>query len=407
MKIKLNQIVSSPFRDFTINPLDEEKIIALIESIQTTGFWKNIVVREIKNGKFEIVFGHHRAEALRRLKIEIADFEVIKATDAEVLQKWSRDHSDVFNHDIFGVFELVIATVNALGNGSITLPIGDQAKLEYRRTAPGFKKGGCVRESGTDYTNKSLAVFLGMTRKHRDGVAADENVEVVLDVEELIERRIWKRSDIRNHVGKNGKVTKEALRQGIQASILAETRRKEVITRQTEEFQRQQAEQKKKFEEADKAQAEAERVALEARRKEAELKKQVYAEERTKKEQQRVRDAEAKRKQAEEALRKAEERKEREQKRITRSKKSKEDEQRQKQKDVEEQNRRRELSRAEWVKTVIGRVQKMYDSHDLVRNNVRGFIGKAAPITIDEKNKLVGALKELCARVTEDIENLR
>jgi hypothetical protein len=52
MKIALSNVVNSPFRNFTLNTLREDKVTALIESIDTTGFWKNIVLRE--NGRARV-----------------------------------------------------------------------------------------------------------------------------------------------------------------------------------------------------------------------------------------------------------------------------------------------------------------------------------------------------------------
>jgi hypothetical protein len=413
-KIKLADVVSSPFRDFTINPLDEVKIAALIESISTTGFWKNIVVREV-GPKFEIILGHHRVEALRRLNYKEIEVTVEKLTDAEALRKWSRDHSDVYEHGVVGVIELVGATVKALATGAINrdaMPVSEKTRIEYLRNAPSFVRG-CVPELGTHhYTSLSVAKFLGMSKKN--GEEANLSVEVALSVLELVERGFWDGKHINTCVSREtGKITVRAIAEAIRATELAEIRRKEVIQRQTEEFQRQQAEQKKRFEEAEEAQAEAQRIALEARRKEAELKKQKDAEERTKKEQQRVRDAEEKRKKAEEALRKAEERKEREKARIARSKKSREQEKQQKERDAENVAKGRKREKLQWENTVIEQVNKTYDRISLVHVNVHALSGKFeknmdnVPFTADGRRRLIAALEQLGDRVKVHIELLR
>ncbi len=64
MKFQLKDVVSNPFRRTEKYPISPEKVAALIESIESTGFWENIVGREV-DGKLQIAYGHHRLAALR------------------------------------------------------------------------------------------------------------------------------------------------------------------------------------------------------------------------------------------------------------------------------------------------------------------------------------------------------
>ncbi len=64
MRFQLKNIQPNPFRHVDRYPITKEKVEALRESIRTTGFWDNIVAREV-NGKAEITYGHHRLVALR------------------------------------------------------------------------------------------------------------------------------------------------------------------------------------------------------------------------------------------------------------------------------------------------------------------------------------------------------
>tara|TARA_R110001606_G_scaffold314271_1_gene460931 strand:+ start:363 stop:1268 length:906 start_codon:yes stop_codon:yes gene_type:complete len=65
MKIKLKNIKKNPHRDFELNPLNEEKTKKLIESIKHTEFWNNLLARK-KGETYELAYGHHRLEALKR-----------------------------------------------------------------------------------------------------------------------------------------------------------------------------------------------------------------------------------------------------------------------------------------------------------------------------------------------------
>ena len=65
MRFRIKEIKPNPFRDASRYPINKEKVAALRRSIQTTGFWDNIVARQQVDGKAEIAYGHHRLQALR------------------------------------------------------------------------------------------------------------------------------------------------------------------------------------------------------------------------------------------------------------------------------------------------------------------------------------------------------
>ncbi len=71
-KIAVAKIHPNPHRDFVTNPLREEQIIAIVDSIGRTGFWDNVVVRPHSEGKgeYELAYGHNRLEAVKRVGID-------------------------------------------------------------------------------------------------------------------------------------------------------------------------------------------------------------------------------------------------------------------------------------------------------------------------------------------------
>jgi len=89
MKIKVKDLEPNPFRNFKRLPLNEEDIEFLTGSINDNKYGENINVRPhpTKSGKYQIVDGHHRVEALRRMGIEEAvivvqdrdDYGMVKA----------------------------------------------------------------------------------------------------------------------------------------------------------------------------------------------------------------------------------------------------------------------------------------------------------------------------------------
>lgn len=87
MKIKLKDLHANPFRDIENYPLMPDKIKALEDSIEETGFWANMPVRENGDG-YQIHYGHHRLQALNNLYGEEweAEFPVHDVSD-EVMHK--------------------------------------------------------------------------------------------------------------------------------------------------------------------------------------------------------------------------------------------------------------------------------------------------------------------------------
>ena len=72
LNISVNKIHPNPHRDFNRNPLRQEQIIAIVDSIGRTGFWDNVVVRPHpdKPGHFQLAYGHNRLEAIKEVGIE-------------------------------------------------------------------------------------------------------------------------------------------------------------------------------------------------------------------------------------------------------------------------------------------------------------------------------------------------
>ena len=66
MKVKVKELKANPFRDLENYPFNMEKIEKLKKSIEQTGFWDNILARQV-NGQIQIAYGHHRLKALQEV----------------------------------------------------------------------------------------------------------------------------------------------------------------------------------------------------------------------------------------------------------------------------------------------------------------------------------------------------
>jgi len=65
MKILVSSIDANPHRDLVRNPVSDEQIAKLVESINRTGFWDNLVVRvnPEAEGRYQLAYGHNRLAA--------------------------------------------------------------------------------------------------------------------------------------------------------------------------------------------------------------------------------------------------------------------------------------------------------------------------------------------------------
>jgi hypothetical protein len=86
--IAVAAIRPNPHRNFTRNPLREDQVVKLLESIDRTGFWENLVVREspARNGEYQLAYGHNRLEALRRKRIVEVRLPVAGLNDWDMYQ---------------------------------------------------------------------------------------------------------------------------------------------------------------------------------------------------------------------------------------------------------------------------------------------------------------------------------
>ena len=73
MKTTLSEINISNLKDFEDNPFifrEDTAFEMLVDSISDLGVLTPIIVRDLKDGSYEIISGHRRVEACRRLNIE-------------------------------------------------------------------------------------------------------------------------------------------------------------------------------------------------------------------------------------------------------------------------------------------------------------------------------------------------
>jgi ParB-like nuclease domain len=187
--VALSKIKDNPYRDKKRNPVDNEKVLSLVESIGTTGFWKGIYGREIGDNT-EIAFGHNRVDAARKANLKEIPVEIEKLTDADMLMRMTREN---MRGELVVALEAVSAAVRAAASGEVIFEkVDPKTNLSILRYAPSFVPGKPSDTPGVlhPYTTDTLARFLGGVYVKPGNNAAQNSVHAALGVLEMEERKV-------------------------------------------------------------------------------------------------------------------------------------------------------------------------------------------------------------------------
>jgi len=165
-KIPLNKIDPNPFRDMEHYPVIREKVDTLIANYRDTGFWGNVVGREV-NGRVQFAYGHHRLVALHEHYGEKSRQPVgviiQKLSDEQMLKLMIQENDEAFGSNAAVDIESVRAVVLAHAKKPIKqlVEVPKDTRKSYLRCAPSFKVGDVGRNPSHVYTAQTLAEFCG------------------------------------------------------------------------------------------------------------------------------------------------------------------------------------------------------------------------------------------------------
>ena len=126
--IPISSLKPNPFRDLDRYPIDRFKIDNLTVSFETTGYWGNILARE-RGGAYEIAYGHHRLEALRRRYDPHQQVPIIvePLTDEQMIKIMARENAQEWNTNPLVTMETIRTIVFGFAEGKIRLnPVSGQ-----------------------------------------------------------------------------------------------------------------------------------------------------------------------------------------------------------------------------------------------------------------------------------------
>ena len=85
MIMNLNSVAPNPYRDFNLDPINDATVEKMKKSIETLDFWGGLAARRHGNG-YQLVFGHHRLEALRSLGRKQADITIVNYDEDQMVK---------------------------------------------------------------------------------------------------------------------------------------------------------------------------------------------------------------------------------------------------------------------------------------------------------------------------------
>lgn len=129
MKVKIKDLHPNPFRDLSSYPFNKEKIEQLKTSIEATGFWDNILARQV-NGHIQIAYGHHRLKALREVFTpdHLVEVPVKDLSDELMLKIMANENMDEWQSSVAVIDETVRAAIKFLGT---LVPNNVEEKRKY------------------------------------------------------------------------------------------------------------------------------------------------------------------------------------------------------------------------------------------------------------------------------------
>jgi hypothetical protein len=190
--VKIDQLKPNPFRRLDEYPILRNKVDALKESIDQTGFWGTIRGRE-RGAYVEIAFGHHRMVALQEMpSIKNVQIIVGEFTNEEMLQMMACENMEEWGTSAWVEVETIRAVIDAYGKGEIDLPAVPvkTASNLIRYASPGSVKH--------PYTKAAVAEFLGWTKKATGGTLQPNYAcEIAFQVIDAIDKGFLKQSTLK------------------------------------------------------------------------------------------------------------------------------------------------------------------------------------------------------------------
>jgi ParB-like nuclease domain len=121
MRVDLQTLQPNPMRDFQVDPMSQEIVDRLKESIEEDGFWGGIICRKLPNGTLQIGAGHHRVAAALEAGYTIADVTVREdLDDTGMIRVYARENATQRGNAGTAPTGAIASTVRMLAKAMLT-----------------------------------------------------------------------------------------------------------------------------------------------------------------------------------------------------------------------------------------------------------------------------------------------
>lgn len=192
-QVSLSSLDPNPYRDLERFPVQPAKVAAIRASIEETGQWHPIRVRQVGR-RWEIIHGHNTVEALRQIdpkaKVEV---RVVDRDDFGMIRELILENSQAYDSNLYQKTQEVSTVIRALQSGTIgrgdspgqipVFPVGENTPkvrcagadnpAKALKTSTLTKGEGDAKEPdsdliGTAYSSEAIAEFMGASKRTVD-----------------------------------------------------------------------------------------------------------------------------------------------------------------------------------------------------------------------------------------------
>jgi|TARA_R100000501_G_C2609644_1_gene104585 ParB-like chromosome segregation protein Spo0J len=156
MKVKVKDLKPNPFRDLENYPFNMDKIDKLKKSIEATGFWDNILARQV-NGDIQIAYGHHRLKALQEVYSDdyMVEVPIKDLSDELMLKIMANENMEEWQSSVAVIDETVRAVRLFLSQNKNPLETSINDVVAFlnwpeSRVNGSFTRINAIRKSGID-----------------------------------------------------------------------------------------------------------------------------------------------------------------------------------------------------------------------------------------------------------------
>jgi ParB-like chromosome segregation protein Spo0J len=280
MLVNLKDLKPNPFRDFAVDPIDEDQVEKLTASIKSHEFWPGVLCRRV-NGHFEIAAGHHHVRAAMKAGIKTADIPIYDWSDLQMIQVMGRENATHRGSSSTAQAGTVISAVRLLAKSLEvstivhTLDWSDQ-EVTQAKTALG-------KEDGLGY-RPILRLLREDHEKDDEGWISQRVVRQQLENLKASGHYTRVIGELRDEIERDNKERIKALKRAEEEARRLEEQRAEAEARQREAAERRK--EAARLEREAKEEADKKRAAEQAHRAELEQRKAQLLAEAAKKRQE-------------------------------------------------------------------------------------------------------------------------